>query len=457
MNPAPEDSQGAQHGESVQQAVELVGKMLEQIQVELEKMLSQGGKVPPEVKSLENEKEESQKRYKDLESNYQKISEELKAFGRDTINAFDKSGQVRAESLLNQAKDRQVEVELQLAQAEKEVENLKTEVKKLQARRNAYQAKAGKPSQDVQDLEAQLEELKQQKSDLQKDNLDSQQELKQAEKKIVDLCRSLAGVGKATSRPSTFWQQGYATVIAGVQRIVRTHLDLNQNPNIKHGSKQKPRDLMLGAASGKKTGPGGKEHCLERAVFQFLCDEIFLKPGFGLDDEDEGKNMEAGLVEFEQKIQITSAVESPEKIDYRKWRVLTYKCAKRFQKTEAKTNVDAFASALEEFLRPLRKPNDKLLNKNILDLCKTTFSLSQNMRAEHDMDFEIYMPAPGDQVVIKESGMDEVMQIWGEERGHPADVAGTVAYTAMGGLRGMNIGFGVWISFAPARVVVKAI
>lgn len=46
MNPAPEDSQGAQHGESVQQAVELVGKMLEQIQVELEKMLSQGGKVP---------------------------------------------------------------------------------------------------------------------------------------------------------------------------------------------------------------------------------------------------------------------------------------------------------------------------------------------------------------------------------------------------------------------------
>lgn len=46
MNPAPKDSQGAQHGESVQQAVELVGKMLEQIQVELEKMLSQGGKVP---------------------------------------------------------------------------------------------------------------------------------------------------------------------------------------------------------------------------------------------------------------------------------------------------------------------------------------------------------------------------------------------------------------------------
>lgn len=44
--PAPKDGQDVHVGGSVQQAVELVGKMLEQIQIELEKMLSQRGEVP---------------------------------------------------------------------------------------------------------------------------------------------------------------------------------------------------------------------------------------------------------------------------------------------------------------------------------------------------------------------------------------------------------------------------
>ncbi|TGO25936.1 hypothetical protein BPAE_0069g00080 [Botrytis paeoniae] len=102
--PAPKDSQDVQDGGSVQQAVDLVGKMLEQIQVELEKILSQRSEVAPEADALENEKNESQKRYKDLESNYQKISEELKAFGRQMASASDKSSQIQAELKLTQAK-----------------------------------------------------------------------------------------------------------------------------------------------------------------------------------------------------------------------------------------------------------------------------------------------------------------------------------------------------------------
>lgn len=44
--PVSKDGGGVQHGDSVQKAVKLVGEMLEQIQIELEKILPQGGKVP---------------------------------------------------------------------------------------------------------------------------------------------------------------------------------------------------------------------------------------------------------------------------------------------------------------------------------------------------------------------------------------------------------------------------
>ncbi|TGO59368.1 hypothetical protein BCON_0045g00290 [Botryotinia convoluta] len=445
--PAPKDSQDVesqdvQDGGSVQQAVELVGKMLEQIQVELEKLLSQRGEIPPEAGSLENEKDESQKRYKDLESNYQKISEELKAFGRQMINTPDKNRQAQAES--------------QLAQAEKDVTKLKAQVKDLQARYNACQAQAHQPSQNVQNLETQLKELKQQNENLEQNNRDSRMELKQARKENADFRKIVFQIGSEVPRLSTFWTQEYGNLINNLRNLVRSSLHLNQKPNVKYGREQKPRDEMLSAAFDKELAPSGKVQRLERAIFQFLCDEIFLQPGFGLDDEDESRNMEAGLVKFEQKIQNTSAVDDTEKIDYRNWRVLTYKCAKRFRKREAKTNVDAFATALEEFLGPLRKPNDKVVKKRISSLCKDTFNLSQTMRAEPVMDFEIYVVAPGDQVVEHENITDRVMEIWSEERGHPADVAGTVAYTQIGGLKGMDINYGKWIPLVPAQVVVKA-
>lgn len=112
----------------------------------------------PEIDALENEKDKSQKRYKDLESNYQKISEELKAFGRQMITPA-KSGQVQAE--------------LNLAQAKKDIEKLRAEVEKLQAQCNDYQAQAHQPLQNVKKLETQLEELKLQNIELQRKKIEN--------------------------------------------------------------------------------------------------------------------------------------------------------------------------------------------------------------------------------------------------------------------------------------------
>ncbi|TGO37349.1 hypothetical protein BHYA_0099g00080 [Botrytis hyacinthi] len=460
MNPeilAPKDSrdvesQDVEDARSVQQAVELVGKMLEQIEVELEKMLSQRGQVPPEAGALENGKDESQKRYKDLESNYQKISEELKAFGRKMASAPNKSGQVRAEFLLHQAKPRQAQAELQLAQAEKDVTELRAQVEDLQARCNTIQPPAGQPPQNVQNLETQLKELKQQNANLEQHNRNGRLELEKSRKETADFRKIVFKIASEVPRYDTFWKQEYGSLINNLRTLVRSHLDLSQS-NVKYGSEQKPRDEMMNAAFDKTLASSAKVLRLERGIFQFLWDEIFLKPGFGLDDEDESRKMESGLVEFEQKIQ---KVDDTEKIEYRNWRVLTYKCAKRFRKREAKTNVDAFASALEEFLGPLRKPNDKVVKKRISSLCEDAFNLSQTMRAEPLMDFEIYVVAPGAQVVEDEEGTDREMEIWGQERGYPADVAGTVAYTQVGGLKGMHIDYGKWIPLVPAQVVVKA-
>ncbi|KAF7943847.1 uncharacterized protein EAE97_005917 [Botrytis byssoidea] len=401
--PAPRDSQDVQGGRSVQQAVELVGKMLEQIQIELEKMLSQRGEVPPEADALENEKDESQKRYKDLESNYQKISEELKVFGRQVITPV-KSGQFEAE--------------LKLAQAKTDIEKLTAEIENLQAQCNDYQAQAHQYPQNVQKLETQLEELKNQ-------NIELQRKESKGRKRILT-----------------------CGVVFDLELVEELKMELN--------SQEKSRDKFLRCAIDNKSGSLERILHLGRAIFQFINDEILFQPVFGLDDEDEGEKMEAGLTTFEKKIRDASAGDVYESLDFHNWRKLTYRCGKCFRKRDSERRIAAIASAFEDFLKPvLKKQDTESSNIIMLRICREAFTLSQTLRAEPIDDYKIYVPEPGDAIVSHKNEKENTMVIHASEAGYPADEVGTVAYTCFGGLLFKDMHKQEWSPLVPARVVAK--
>ncbi|TEY57364.1 hypothetical protein BOTCAL_0220g00170 [Botryotinia calthae] len=405
--PGPKDGGSVQHGDPIHKAVELVGNMLEQIQIELEKIPSQGGKVPSQVDSIEEEKNESQKRYKHLQGNYKNISEELKAFGREMASTGDRSGQIQAE--------------LKLAQAKKDIEKLKAECENLRTKCNEYLVKAHQPPQDVQRLQTQLEELKNQNAELQRNKL------------------------KDMENDPDVWRRWFA----------KNHLDDSSGP-MDH-SQQKPRDKLLRSAFDVEPDSIERERYFGRAIFQFLCEEIFFQPLFGLDDEDEGGKMEAGLAAFEKKIREASADDIFKNLDYLDWRKLTYRCGKLIRKRDAETRIVAFASALEDFLKPLPKLNSGRMETRLLDICRRAFMFSQKLRAEPVENYKIYFPEPGDAVVVHEEGDPSTpeMEIWGKEGGHPTGDDETVAYTWFGGLYFTNHRENMWYPLVAAKVVVK--
>ncbi|KAF7917974.1 uncharacterized protein EAE98_010002 [Botrytis deweyae] len=457
--PAPRDSQDVQDGGTVQQAVELVGKMLEQIQIELEKMLSQRGEVPSEADAPENEKDESQKRYKTLESNYQKISEELKVFGRQIASAPDKSGQVQAE--------------LKLAQAKNDIEKLKAEVQNLQAQCNDYQAQAQahQNPQNVQELETQLEELKNENKELQRKRVERLDKDPNVWRRWVHRHNSVEKAG-----PMPLYGERYRDMLHMLDNFVYFNLDWKQEPKMELIGQQKWRDKTLRWAF--ETKPDVERYFrLRRPVFQFLSDEILLQPAFGLDDEDEGVKMEAGFTAFERKLresskgddQIVSNVKLVlandfadqlfESIDCHNWRKFTYRCAKVIRERDSERKIVALASAWEDFLRPVPKKGDvKIAQKLMLKICREAFTLSQILRAEPLDYYKIYFPQPGDSIPPekKDKYNPETMEVRGEEPGFPANEVGTVAYTYYGGLFFRDIHQQeVWNSLVPAQVVVK--
>ncbi|THV48950.1 hypothetical protein BGAL_0219g00140 [Botrytis galanthina] len=452
--PAPKDSQDVQGGGSVQQAVELVGKMLEQIQIELEKMLSQRGEVPPEADALENEKDESQKRYEDLESNYQKISEELKAFGRQVVTP---------------AKSGQVEAELKLAQAKTDIEKLTAEIENLQAQCNDYQAQAHQYPQNVQKLETQLEELKDQNIELQKVRVEKRE-------KDPDMFRRWVHRYNAVELAGTMWVWGpdYRNVVDSLENFVFFNLAWKEELKIELNSQQKSRDKFLRYAFDKE--PGSRERLLhlERAIFQFFNDEVFFQPLFGLDDEDEGEKMEAGLTTFEKKIRDASAGDCHivsnvkrilandfagdvfESLDCHNWRKFTYRCGKLIRRRDSKGRIAAIASALEDFFKPvLKKQDTELIKERMLEICRKAFTLSQSMRAEPLDDYKIYVPEPGDAIVSHKKKEENTMEIHASEAGYPADEVGTVAFTCFGGLVFKDMHKQEWSPLIPAKVVEK--
>ncbi|KAF7859444.1 uncharacterized protein EAF02_010892 [Botrytis sinoallii] len=439
--PAPKDSQDVQDGGAVQQAVELVGKMLEQIQIELEKMLSQRGEVPSEADAPENEKDESQKRYKILESNYQKISEELKVFGRQIASAPDKSGQVQAE--------------LKFAQVQNVVEKLKAEVQNLQAQCNDYQAQAQahQNPQNVQELETQLEELKNENKELQRKRVERLDKDPDAWRRWVNRYNSVEKAG-----PMSLYGERYKQMLHKLDTFVFLYLDWKQEPKMELIGQHKWRDRTLRWAFEKK--PDFERYCrLKRAVFQFLSDEILLQPAFGLDDEDEGVKMEAGLTAFERKLRESSKGQLFESLDCHNWRKFTYRCAKVIRERDSERKIVALVSAWEDFLRPVPKKEDvKTTREVMLRICREAFMLSQILRAEPVDYYKIYYPQPGDSITPE--GEDkynpDTMQVRGEEAGFPANEVGTVAYTYYGGLFFRDIHQQeVWNSLVPAQVVAK--
>ncbi|KAF7919760.1 hypothetical protein BELL_0101g00190 [Botrytis elliptica] len=456
--PAPRDSQDVQDGGAVQQAVELVGKMLEQIQIELEKMLSQRGEVPSEADAPENEKDESQKRYKTLESNYQKISEELKVFGRQIASAPDKSGQVQAE--------------LKLAQAKNDIEKLKAEVQNLQAQCIDYQAQAQahQNPQNVQELETQLEELKFENKELQRKRVERLDKDPNVWRRFVNRDKSMEEAG-----PMQLFKERYIVMLSRLDTFVFLYLDWKQEPKMELIGQRKRRDKTLRWAFEKKPDHE-RLNRLKRAVFQFLSDEILLQPAFGLDDEDEGVKMEAGLTAFERKLresskgddQIVSNVKLVlandfadqlfESIDCHNWRKLTYRCAKVIRERDSESKIVALASAWEDFLRPVPKKDVKIAQELMLKICREAFTLSQLLRAEPVDYYKIYFPQPGDSIPPEKNDKfdPDPMKVWGEEAGFPANEVGTVAYNYYGGLffRDMHQQE-VWNPLVPAQVIAK--
>ncbi|TGO15999.1 hypothetical protein BTUL_0033g00370 [Botrytis tulipae] len=453
--PAPKDSQDVQGGGSVQQAVELVGKMLEQIQIELEKMLSQRGEVPPEADALENEKDESQKRYKDLEINYQKISEELKAFGRQVITPT-KSGQVEAE--------------LKLAQAKTDIEKLTAEIENLQAQCNDYQAQAHQYPQNVQKLETQLEELKNQNIELQIIRVERAEKDPDFWRRWVQRYNAIEING-----PMWKWKSDYKMILYWMEQLVFA-LELVEELKMELNSQEKSRDKFLRCAIDDEPHSLDQILHLGRAIFQFINDEILFQPVFGFDDEDEGEKMEAGLTTFEKKIRDASAGDYHivsnikriltndfagdvyESLDFHNWRKLTYRCGKSFRKRDPdpERRIAAIASAFEDFLKPvLKKQDTESIKSRMLQICREAFTLSQALRADAIDDYKIYVPEPGDAIVSHKNKEENTMEIETSEGGYPADEVGTVAYTCWGGLLFKNMHKQEWSPLVPAKVVEK--
>ncbi|KAF7911385.1 uncharacterized protein EAF01_002892 [Botrytis porri] len=396
-----QDSQDVQYGGSVQQAVELVGKMLEQTQIELEKMLSQHGEVPPlnygldiafffssllmnitlraEAVALENEKIESQKRYKDLDSNYQKISEELKAFGRQTASVSDKSGQVQAE--------------LNLAQAKKDIEILKAEVENLEAQCNDLKAQAHQPPQNVQELQTQLEELKNQNIELQRKKVEMVDKDLHIWRRMVSRYNLMESSG-----PMHMFKPEY-------HRIVKMEAGLA-------AFEKKIRDASE-----------GDDHMVSNVKLVLANDAA----------GDIHKNL-----------------------DYYNWRKLTYRCGKSIRKRVSERRIGVLSADLEYFLRPLPEKNYKHIEERILMMCKEAFIFGQTLRAEPLESYKIYFPEPGDPIVFSDRKELNTMEIWGQEGGYPADEAGTVAYTYLGGLAFADNHKQEWYPLATAKVVVKS-
>lgn len=227
----------------------------------------------------EKERQELRKLFQKLQSDYQKLKAQIEALARDKSKETDKD-----------------------IQAQRKIQDLEEKVKSLQTKCNDLQAKATQPPQDLQMLNNQLETLKRRNTELEHRYNGSQQELQES-KELNNKFHKMLLKTHLQHQTSDFWLSKFTNLANQTQAIVRVCLDLNHKPKVSHGHRRLPRDLDLIRIWKLNLKPGERIARVEAAIFGFLNDEILLKTAFGLDDEDEGKVMEAGLVAFEKIVQ----------------------------------------------------------------------------------------------------------------------------------------------------------
>ncbi|KAI9647990.1 hypothetical protein NHQ30_002618 [Ciborinia camelliae] len=440
-----------QHEEYIEQALGIIGKLLAEIQLGIEKSLKNGLKAPvssklaaisspslltvylqPEDGAAEKEREDARKKYEQLQSDYQQLRDQLEAFAREKAGAPDTSDQ--------------------LTRAQRRIRNLEKKVRELEARCNLYEAHGDQPA-DVQALNNQIATLTQQNAELNTNAARYRSLLLQAmgpkeQEPVIDneLRRMFGALFQLTMS-------------------IRRNLDLSRKPEAQEGRRRTERLARLREIWDMNLHQNEIGMRVEAAIFEFLNDEILLKPAFGLDDEDRGASIEQGLVDFEERVN-----EYPEgngnlhgrgEGDINEWRRLTFMCAKRIRSRPggAVTKINNFARDLGDLLEPLVQENGggddgnkRRLRGRVLELCKLTFEFSQLLRAEPGPgEFEIYTPEPGSTV------REEFMEPMAGEGGYPENAVGTVAFTLFGGLMISSPGDDEPTPIEPAKVISKVV
>ncbi|KAF7864101.1 hypothetical protein EAF04_007066 [Stromatinia cepivora] len=422
-----------QHEGYVKQAMELISIILGQIQTELGK---QSIKSPTQNAPDKKGKDDARERYKQLHSDYKIMSDQLNAFACEKAKAPWRRGQGQGE--------------LQVAQARARIEDLEAEVK-------ALQAQASQPAQDLQMLYIEIEELGQENKALQSEIEELRQENKALQSKIESMeqryeqTRSMLGLYRqklsgrvAGTENGPAIARRFLDLTYQIQDLVEGHLNMAQKGRPKEGHQRRQRDVSLSKIWDENLNLVERRFRAMAAIFEFLNDEILLKPAFGLEDDDENGTLESGLVEFEKRLR-----DCPEEsVEFRvstEWTHLTLNNVERIRKRGTGTKLNAFALDLENFLEPLSKANDEKLRQEILELCTEAFNLSQFMRLEPRIEFRIYFAAPGSKLpelpklrlpgVSRDVDRQPIfLEMIALERGYPEHLAETTAFTVFGGL-----------------------
>ncbi|KAB8304155.1 hypothetical protein EYC80_003574 [Monilinia laxa] len=438
------DDLGIYHEEYLKGAMGVIGGLLGEIQYELERLLNEDFKSiknPDEHDAYKKGKEDARIKYEGLQSNYQKLRDQLEAFIRE-------KGQASDNDTLNQAV-------LRLHRANLRIQQLEADFKRLQTETRINQAQANPLPQNLPILTNELTKLRRQNTELRGGIDASEKRLEEANARVVRF-RRMIQVPSSKSHLDIFWVQGFDQIEVEVTEIIFRCLVLTERPKVIEGRRPNQRDRSLSNLWNMNLSQAELRNRVTAAIFEFLNAEILLKPAFDLDHIDDHVTIEPGLVAFEKRIE---GLPQDNHGDITEWRRITSKCAQQIAKRGTGKKIDALFLDLRQFLEPLRGSKadiqlDQDYANRILQLCNDTFSLSQLMRAEPVTEFEIMIPAVGSVITQQENNQDMVAS-YAEEVGFAANLAGTIAYTRFGGL--VKINKSIRIVLRKASVIVKGV
>ncbi|CAD6442290.1 e367b33a-5e08-490f-ae21-6f24e5379990 [Sclerotinia trifoliorum] len=327
----------------------------------------------------------------------------------------------------------------------------------LQSEIDSIEQRYRKASQPIQDLEMLNEELSQKNKalrleieDLKENNGTLRCEVNSLEEKYANARRMAAqfrikieeSFGLASHR--ILIPHYYEEITSKISHLVSKYLNTAPKERPKEQNQRRQRDVSLSKIWDENLSDHEKESRCMAAIFEFLNDEILLKPAFGLEDDDEDGTLERGLVEFETRLRACPE-DSIEFALKNNWVNLTLESVEKIRKKGPGSKPYSLASDLEKFLRPVSKRIDGNLSGELLELCKTAFDLNWSMRSEYQFEFQFYSLEPGtvpeELPKVKTPGTDvevnpqpRILEYLAVERGYPEHLTRTVAYTIFGGL-----------------------